>query len=258
MAFHYIYQGDNLEIMRNVIKSEFADLIYIDPPFYTNKVQHRNNKESYQDCFPCQQAYHDFIMIRIKEAYRILKSNGSFFLHIDYRESHYLKCLIDEVFGRGNFINEIIWAYDFGGRSRTRWATKHDSIFWYVKNLTDYTFNYEAIERIPYMAPGFVGPEKAKAGKALTDVWWHTIVGTNSKEKTGYPTQKPLGIINRIIQVHSNPNDICFDFFAGSGTLVESAALHNRSSISIDKNPQAIAHIKSRLGIYPNVEVLNL
>ena len=254
MAYHYIHEGDNLLFMQNM-DSELVDLIYIDPPFNTDKIQHRNYLESYDDRFSSSNTYKEFLWIRLEEAYRILKPHGSLFFHIDYREAHYSKILLDTIFGHDSFMNEIIWAYDYGARSKKRWSTKHDTIFWYVKNPKNYIFNYEAIDRIPYMAPDLVGPEKASKGKTPTDVWWHTIVGTNSKEKTGYPTQKPLGLINRIILVHSNPNDVCFDFFAGSGTFAVSAALHNRSSWSIDENPQAIAHIKKRLALFQYKEI---
>jgi len=180
----------------------------------------------------------------------VLKSNGSLFFHIDWREAHYCKIWLDKIFGRDNFINEIIWVYDYGARSKKKWSTKHDTIFWYAKNPKQYTFNYDEIERIPYMAPGLVGPEKAKRGKTITDCWWHTIVPTNGKEKTGYPTQKPLGIIERIIKVHSNPGDLVLDFFAGSGTIGEVCCKLNRSFILIDNNPEAISIIKKRLNKY--------
>ena len=150
---------------------------------------------------------------------------------MDYREVHYCKVLLDEVFGRDSFINEIVWAYDYGARSKSRWPAKHDNILWYAKDPEDYTFNYEDVDRIPYMAPGLVSPEKAARGKTPTDVWWHTIVPTNGREKTGYPTQKPLGIVERIVRVHSNPGDVVLDFFAGSGTTGEAAAKLGRGFI---------------------------
>ena len=156
--------------------------------------------------------------------------------------------LLDEVFGRDSFINEIVWAYDYGARSKSRWPAKHDNILWYAKDPDDYTFNYEDVDRIPYMAPGLVSPEKAARGKTPTDVWWHTIVPTNGKEKTGYPTQKPLGIMERIVRVHSNPGDVVLDFFAGSGTTGEAAAKLGRDFILVDNNPEAIRVMEKRLG----------
>ncbi len=256
-----IYHSDNLPILQS-LPSAFVDLIYIDPPFNTGKKQSRTQintiqssegdrtgfqgkryktvqlgTKAYDDTF---ENFEEFIKPRIDEAFRILKPNGSLFFHIDYREAHYCKIWLDELFGRDCFQNEIIWSYDYGARSKKRWSCKHDSIFWYSKHPTNYTFNYENIDRIPYMAPKLVGKAKAKRGKTPTDVWWHTIVSPNGKEKTGYPTQKPRGIIDRIIRVHSNEGETVCDFFAGSGTIGESAHALNRSAILVDKNPQAI------------------
>jgi site-specific DNA-methyltransferase (adenine-specific) len=155
--------------------------------------------------------------------------------------------LLDLIFTRESFMNEIIWAYDYGARQKTKWPTKHDNILWYAKDPKNYTFNYDAIDRIPYMSPGLVGPEKAALGKTLTDCWWSTIVHTNGKEKTGYPTQKPIAIINRIVKVHSNPGDLCMDFFAGSGTLGDSCINLGRNCILIDNNLDAIKIMEQRL-----------
>ena len=210
----------------------------------------------YSDKFESSDAYLQFLRPRFEEAYRVLHPHGSFFLHIDYREVHYCKVMLDEIFGRAAFMNEIIWAYDYGGRPKSRWPAKHDNILWYAKNPKHYTFNFDEMDRIPYMAPGLVGKEKAARGKTPTDVWWHTIVGTSSGEKTGYPTQKPLGILNRIVKVHSSPGDTLLDFFAGSGTLGEAAALHGRASILVDNNLPAIRIIMERLAFY-GVELVN-
>lgn len=256
---HRVYRGDNLDILINMIEDESVDLIYIDPPFNTGKKQIRQSETalterpktlSYPDDFPSMEEYISWLKRRVSEGWNKLKNTGSFFLHVDYRVSHYCKCMLDNVCGENNFMNEIIWAYDFGGRPTHRWSTKHDNIFWYVKDTAEYTFNFEKMERIPYMAPGLVGPLKAAMGKTPTDVWWHTIVPTNGNEKTGYPTQKPLGILNRIITIHSNPGDTIMDFFAGSGTTGESAAMHNRSSILIDQNPDAVDIIIKRMRFY--------
>jgi site-specific DNA-methyltransferase (adenine-specific) len=180
------------------------------------------------------------------EAYRILAPNGSLYFHIDYREVHYCKILLDLIFGRECFLNEIIWAYDYGARSKSKWPTKHDNILVYTKDPDNYIFNYEEMERIPYMAPGLVGPEKAARGKTPTDTWWHTIVPTNGKEKTGYPTQKPLGIIRRIIQASSPKNGLVMDFFAGSGTTGAACLELGRRFILIDNNPEAMDVMKKR------------
>lgn len=266
--------ADNMEYLPT-LPDGIADLVYIDPPFNTGRTQKLRSirtvragqgdagdrtgfggrryrtvevgASSYSDTFD---DYLAFLEPRLREAYRILKPEGSFFLHVDYREVHYCKVLLDEIFGRESFINEIIWAYDFGGRSKSRWPAKHDNILWYAKDPRNYTFNYDAIDRIPYMAPGLVGPEKAARGKTPTDVWWHTIVGTNSREKTGYATQKPLGVIERIVRVHSNPGDLIVDFFAGSGTTGEAAAKHGRGFLLVDDNPEAVRVMARRLGEY--------
>jgi len=259
--------GDNLRVLRS-LDDACIDLIYIDPPFNTGKQQARQQirveqdengdrvgfgGNRYQTTVLGERAYRDyfedylgFLEPRLKQAYRVLKTNGSLYFHIDYREVHYCKILLDDIFGRDCFLNEIIWAYDFGGRSKTRWPAKHDNILYYVKDPTNYTFNREEVDRIPYMAPGLVGKEKAARGKFPTDTWWHTIVGTNSKEKTGYPTQKPEGVLRRIVAASSNPNDLVLDFFAGSGTIGAVCLELKRRFILIDNNPQAIAVMRSR------------
>lgn len=259
--------GDNLTFLQNQ-SSESIDLIYIDPPFNTGHVQGRTQIKTVQDdngdrvgfggrsyktVSLGNRAYRDnfddflgFLEPRLVEAYRVLKPNGSLYFHIDYREVHYCKILLDGIFGRECFLNEIIWAYDYGGRSKKKWPAKHDNILYYAKDPQNYIFNYEDVERIPYMAPGLVGEEKAARGKFPTDTWWHTIVATNGKEKTGYPTQKPLGIIRRIIQASSNPGDRVLDFFAGSGTVGEVCLELGRLFTLVDNNPQAMEVMKKR------------
>jgi site-specific DNA-methyltransferase (adenine-specific) len=261
--------GDNLEVLGS-LEAESVHLIYIDPPFNTGKRQTRTRMRTVRDDFNGDRTgfqgrryrtvevstsgyddsfddYLAFLEPRFREAHRVLTSDGSFFLHVDFREVHYCKVLLDTIFSRESFINEIIWAYDFGGRSRRRWSPKHDTILWYAKDPGHYTFNYSEMDRIPYMAPGLVGEKKAARGKTPTDVWWHTIVGTNSREKTGYATQKPLGILTRIVKVHSNPGDLLLDFFAGSGSFGEAAARLGRGFILVDNNPEAIAVMVDRL-----------
>jgi len=263
-----IHLGDNLAVMRDWPGASF-DLIYIDPPFNTGKAQSRTQirtvrdedgdrtgfkgqryrtvrlgTKSYADVFD---DYLAFLEPRLIEAHRILKPAGSFFLHLDYREVHYAKVLLDAIFGRASFINEIIWAYDYGARATRRWSPKHDNILWYAKDPANYTYRYEDIDRIPYMAPGLVGPEKAARGKTPTDTWWNTIVSPNGREKTGYPTQKPLAIIERIIRVHSNPGDVVLDFFAGTGTLGEAAIRNGRSAVLIDSSEEAVRVMGKRL-----------
>ena len=238
-----IYFGDNLEILKR-IDDQSVSLIYIDPPFNTGKKQKRTqiktvrdpngsrkgfmgtsyntekiDTKKYSDSFD---DYESFIVPRLKEAHRILKPDGSLYFHIDYREVHYCRLWLDQIFGRECFLNEIIWAYDYGGKPKNKWPAKHDNILFYVKDPKNYYFKITDEDREPYMAPGLVGPEKAARGKLPTDTWWWSIVGTNSKERNGYPTQKPLAIINRIIRTSSRPGDLVMDFFAGSGTVGES------------------------------------
>lgn len=238
-----IIYADNLFFLKSC--KYCPQLIYIDPPFNTGKIRTKGNSFfKFDDTF---ENYLEFIRPRIEAGYSILDENGSFFLHVDPRESHYCKIILDEIFGRENFKNEIIWSYDFGGRSKNKWPSKHDVIFWYTKNSKHYTFNYNEMDRLPYMAPGLVGKEKAERGKTPTDVWWNTIVPTNGKEKTGYPTQKPLKILERILKIHTNPGDLVMDYFAGSGTTGYAAKLLNRSYVLVDKNIEAIRVMEERL-----------
>lgn len=239
-----IIQGDNLEVLKTLPDNEFS-LIYIDPPYNTGKTQ-KGRSGSYGDTFD---SLSDFLEPRLVEAHRVLHEHGSIFVHLDYREVHYVKVLMDQIFGRENFKNEIIWAYDYGARSKTRWPTKHDNILWYTKTPDTYTFNYDEMDRVPYMAPGLVGPEKAAKGKTPTDVWWQTVVPTNGPERTGYPTQKPVKLLERIIKIHSKPGDKVLDFFAGSGTTGVCAQACGRDGYLIDANPEAIKVMEKRLGI---------
>jgi site-specific DNA-methyltransferase (adenine-specific) len=263
--------GDNLPLLKT-IPSASVDLIYIDPPFNTGKTQVRHRISTVRDDHGDRTGfggrryktikigstgyidffsdYLDFLAPRLDEAYRILAPRGSLFFHIDAREVHYCKIVLDQLFGRDCFQNEIIWAYDYGARSKKKWPSKHDNILWYSKSPEDFTFNLDASDRIAYMAPSLVGAEKAERGKTPTDVWWNTIVPTNGPEKTGYATQKPLSVVERIVLVHSNPGDTCLDFFAGSGTLGEAAAKNGREFLMIDCNPDAIDVMKKRLEKY--------
>ena len=262
-----VFHADNLSVLRRM-PDACVDMIYIDPPFNTGRMQARTCLTTVRDdrgdrvgfkgqtyrtirgeTFSYNDRFDDFLGFlepRMVEAFRILKPHGSLFFHLDYREIHYCKVMLDEIFGRASFINEIIWAYDYGARSRKRWSPKHDNILWYAKDPEHYTFNYEDMDRIPYMAPDLVGPEKARRGKTPTDVWWHTIVSPNGKEKTGYATQKPRGIIDRIVKIHSRPGDLLCDFFAGSGTLGESALQLGRRAILVDESPDAIRVMEHR------------
>ncbi|HEX9202267.1 MAG TPA: site-specific DNA-methyltransferase [Acidobacteriaceae bacterium] len=283
MDLNRIVHGDNLEALGRMAAGSAA-LIYIDPPFNTGRRQTRLRMKTVRDEAgdrvgfggrryrtelidqadrPTDEiaGYADrfddflgFLRPRLVEAYRVLAPTGSLFFHIDYREVHYCKVMLDEIFdsrgkgsGRECFQNEIIWAYDYGARATKRWPAKHDNILWYTRDPERFTFNLGESDRIPYMAPGLVGAEKAARGKTPTDVWWHTIVSPTGKEKTGYATQKPLGLLERIVRVHSNPGDLVLDFFAGSGTAGEAAAKNGREFCLVDESAEAIAVMEKRL-----------
>ena len=264
-----ILHGDNLPLLRKM-QTESVSLIYIDPPFNTGKTQQRTRIQTildddgdrtgfggrrYRTTKLQQSGYNDrfddylgFLRPRLIEAHRILAANGSLFFHIDWRESARCRLLLEEIFGGAQHcINEIIWVYDFGARSKKRWSAKHDNIYWFAKNPQDYIYNYDAVDLIEYMSPGLVGKEKSEHGKRPTDAWWNTIVPTNGGEKTGYPTQKPLAILNRIVRVHSNQNDTVLDFFAGSGTTGVAAQQADRKFILMDENREAVDVMKKRL-----------
>jgi site-specific DNA-methyltransferase (adenine-specific) len=263
-----ILLGDNLEILPRFADGSFQ-LIYIDPPFNTGRAQTRKTLQTvasaegdragfqgrrYATKLLSERSYGDehddylaFLAPRLAHAHRLLAREGTLYFHIDYREAHYCKLLLDEIFGRECFLNEIVWAYDYGARTRRRWPAKHDTILVYVKDPDAYFFDSEEVDREPYMAPGLVTAEKAARGKLPTDVWWHTIVPTNGSEKTGYPTQKPEGIVRRMVAASSRPGDWCLDFFAGSGTLGAVASKLDRRFVLIDSNPDAVEVMRARL-----------
>lgn len=263
-----VIHGDNLPAI-SALPDESFRLIYLDPPFNTGRTQKRQaittqratdgartgfqgrsyetikgNLTQYDDTFT---DYWEFLEPRLEQAWRLLDERGTLYLHLDYREAHYAKVCLDALFGRDSFLNEIIWAYDYGARAQHRWPTKHDTILVYVKNPKKYYFDNESVDREPYMAPGLVTPEKVAKGKLPTDVWWHTIVSPTGKEKTGYATQKPGGILRRIIQASSAPGDWVLDFFAGSGTTGAVAAQLGRRFVLVDENPDAVAIMRERL-----------
>lgn len=265
----FVLFGDNMDFLPKFPTGAFQ-LIYIDPPFNTGRKQRRQSLKttrsddgtrvgfkgqsyatvkgaalSFDDEFA---DYWSFLEPRLEEAFRLLNDSGTLYLHLDYREVHYAKVLLDGLFGRECFLNEIIWAYDYGARSKSKWPAKHDNILVYVKNPHAYYFDSSTVDREPYMAPGLVTPEKAALGKLPTDVWWHTIVSPTGKEKTGYPTQKPEGIVRRMVAASSKPGDLVLDFFAGSGTLGAVAQQLDRRFLLIDSNPDAISVMKNRLG----------
>ena len=262
-----IHHADNLKVLAGYPDGHFA-LIYIDPPFNTGRSQVRTSwkatrvvrggrvafngkryaqvstgRRSFDDTF---EDYLAFLEPRLVEARRLLSPSGSLFVHLDFREVHYAKVMLDRIFGRASFLNEIIWAYDYGARTSKRWSPKHDNILWYARDPKRYTFNQDAADRVPYMAPGLVGAEKARRGKVPTDTWWHTIVSPTGKEKSGYPAQKPLGILERIVRVHSKRGDRLLDFFAGSGSFGDAADRNDRDCVLVDSSAAAIAVMKRR------------
>lgn len=271
-----VIRADNLSVLPGLDDGSFT-VIYLDPPFNTGRSQRRQTTTSvrsdsaramagfkglgyerirgdlyqYDDRF---EDYWEYLEPRLMHAWRLLADDGTLYLHLDYREAHYAKVLLDMLFGRESFLNEIIWAYDYGAKAKSRWPTKHDTILVYVKNPAAYHFDSSAVDREPYMAPGLVTPEKAALGKLPTDVWWHTIVSPTGREKTGYPTQKPEGILRRILQASSREGDWVLDFFAGSGTTGAVAAALGRRFVLIDQNPDAIAIMRARFAGLAGVE----
>ncbi len=275
MTTDVIIEGDCATVLLTLPDGEFQ-LIYIDPPFNTGAMQQRRTITTVRDedgdrtgfagrryrttetsrlgYLDVHDDYLGMLEPLLQQAKRLLTVSGTLYLHIDYRQAHAVKLLLDDIFGADAFLNELIWAYDFGGRARDRWPAKHDTIFVYVRTPGRHFFDQDAVERIPYLAPGLVGPEKAARGKLPTDVWWHTIVPTNGREKTGYPNQKPEGILRRIVQASSREGDRVLDFFAGSGTTGAVAHQLGRRFTLIDRNAEAIAIMRTRL---PHAQVVS-
>ncbi len=274
-----VIHADNLQVLE-ALDDASVDLIYIDPPFNTGKPQSRKvlrterhelgdrtgfkgaryrttqlKETRFADSF---ENFLAFLEPRLRHAHRVLKPTGSFYFHIDYREVHYCKVMIDGIFGRDCFLNEIIWAYDYGARTKRRWPAKHDNILVYVRDKDAYHFDTAEVDRIPYMAPGLVGAEKAARGKLPTDTWWHTIVSPTGKEKLGYPTQKPLGILDRIVRASCPRGGIVLDFFAGSGTSGDAALRADRRFLLVDTHMPAIDVMRRRFGGEPTVRFESL
>jgi site-specific DNA-methyltransferase (adenine-specific) len=265
-----VVEADNMAVLPGLPDESFA-MIYLDPPFNTGREQRRTTTRStlapngsrigfhgktYETVRTAMTAYDDvfadywaFLEPRLEQAHRLLRRDGTLYLHLDYREVHYAKVLLDALFGRDCFLNEIIWAYDYGARTTRRWPAKHDTILVYVKDKRAYHFDSVAVDREPYMAPGLVTPEKAARGKLPTDVWWHTIVSPTGREKTGYPTQKPEGLLRRMIQASTRPDDWVLDYFAGSGTTGAAARALGRRYLLVDSNPEAVRVMTTRLGV---------
>ena len=268
MVTNRVLHGDCLDAL-SAMPDASVDLVYIDPPFNTGRAQRRERLRTVQDeggdrtgfggrRYRTERVSRDagfddafddylgFLEPRLREARRVLAETGSLYLHVDYREVHYCKVLLDRIFGRDSFLNEIIWAYDYGARTTRRWPAKHDNILFYVKDPDRYHFDTSEVDRIPYMAPGLVGEEKAARGKLPTDTWWHTIVSPTGKEKLGYPTQKPLGVLRRIVRASCPPGGLVLDFFAGSGTAGAAALESGRRFLLVDSSEEAIAVMRRR------------
>lgn len=262
-----VHHGDNLDVLATFGDASF-DFIYVDPPFNTGRTQRRYRIRARRSATGTRTGfggnqyateaigssgfadrfddYAAFLEPRLAEARRVLTRHGGLMVHLDYREVHYVKVMLDTMFGRACFRNEIIWAYDYGARSTSRWSPKHDTILWYSRDPARYTFQPDESDRLPYMAPGLVSPEKRRRGKLPTDTWWNTIVSPTGKEKTGYPTQKPLAILERIVKVHTRPGDRLLDFFAGSGSFGDAADRHGRDVVLVDSSREAIRVMRKR------------
>lgn len=240
-----VVEADNADVLGRLPDASF-DLIYVDPPFNTGREQ-RRGALAYADAHA---DYLAFLRPRLERARELLAAHGTLYVHLDHREAHRVKLCLDEVFGEPSFLNELIWAYDYGGRPRNRWPAKHDTILVYVRERGKHWFDTTEVEREPYMAPGLVGPEKAARGKVPASVWWSTIVHTTGREKTGYPTQKPEAVVRRIVAASSRPGGWCLDFFAGSGTLGAAARSLGRRFVLVDSNPDAVAVMRRRLGAH--------
>ena len=263
-----VVEADNLDLLA-ALPDAVVDLAYADPPFATGAPRRlqsirlgAGDRErpgfrgratpyevtsdlAYDDGLPLPE-HLAALRARVVQVHRVLAPHGSLYLHVDWRTAHHVRLLLDEVFGAERFLNEIVWAYDYGGRARDRWPRKHDTILWYAKGDA-WTFERDAVDRIPYLAPGLVGPEKASRGKLPTDVWWMTIVPPGGRERTGYPTQKPLRLLERIVAASSRPGDLVLDPYAGSGTTGVAAARLGRRWLMADRNPDAVAIARRRL-----------
>jgi len=263
-----VLEADNLDVLR-AIPDGVVDLAYADPPFATGGHRRLSSIRTgegeqvrtgfggrpyhyrvvsdltWADDLPLG-THLESLALRLTEMRRVLADHGSLYLHVDWRTVHYVRLLLDGVFGAEHFLNEIVWAYDYGGRARDRWPRKHDTILWYAKG-DHWLFDRDAVDRIPYLAPGLVGPQKAARGKLPTDVWWMTIVPPASAERTGYPTQKPLRLLERIVAASSRPGDLVLDPYAGSGTTGVAAARHGRRWLLVDRNAEAIAIARGRI-----------
>lgn len=270
--------GDNLSVMVALLPEYEGriNLIYADPPFFTNrKFNARIGRgedsrkpgewklvEGYQDDWDDLDEYLDYLYQRLWLMYRLLAPNGTLYLHLDWHADAYARLILDELFGADNLLNEIVWVYHGPSPIRSAFNRKHDTILSYVKGK-DYTFNADAV-REPYnqntvntfkSSPkaGFGKVPDLERGKVPEDWWYFPVVARLHNERTGYPTQKPIVLLDRIVLASSNPGDIVADFFCGSGTTPFVAAKHGRRFIACDENSRAIHTTQSRLTDLKNV-----
>jgi len=291
-----LFYGENLEILRKFIPDNSVDLIYIDPPFHSKRNYYLLENQVFTDIWKWNNiseiefleilenknisnktknllknfenfleknnlfAYLVNLTLRISKMYRILKDSGSFYLHCDSSASHYLKLILDSIFGNQNFQNEIIWYYSAGVRGKKRWAKKHDTIFFYSKSQK-WTFNWKNILE-PFeskmtqwrYSQGKQQRKEIPQGKIPADVFEIQILNTMAKERNGYPTQKPEMLLEKIIKASSNEGETILDAYCGSGTTLVVAAKLNRNFIGIDNSETAIHVSQKRL---TNAKVLH-
>jgi DNA modification methylase len=252
-----LYRGDMLDVA-SLLEPESFRLIYLDPPFLTGRQRIGSKTEyTYDDRWKGKlDAYLPWLETRLKAFAPLLQQGGSMVLHLDWRAAHYAKVMLDEIFGHENFINEIIWHYTGGGRSKTRFSCKHDTLLWYARKQKPY-FDIDAV-RVPYKeTSGYArGGIRAASGRKylpnpkgtpVDDVWDIPIINPMASERVGYPTQKPKILLQRIIAALSAPGELVGDFCCGSGTTLVCAELMGRRWVGSDQSPKALECTTSRL-----------
>ena len=271
MELNNVYSGDCFECMKE-LGDESVDLVYMDPPFYTQttqKLSDRNGQEySFTDSWKDMSQYIDYIETRLKECKRVLKYTGSIFVHCDRNASHYLKLSLDRVFGEENFQSEIVWSYKRWSNSKKGLLNNHQIIFFYSKTgnfkfntiYTDYseTTNVDQIlqdrvrdengkSKYKTDSNGDVVIGQAKRGVPLSDVWEIPYLNPKAKERVGYPTQKPIILLEQIIKLVTDKNDVVLDPFMGSGTTLVASKILNRQYIGFDISKEALSLTEDRL-----------
>jgi DNA modification methylase len=261
--------GDNLDVLASLPDGS-VDLIYIDPPFGTGTIRRGGHDSShrYRDVPGDPSRYVAWLHERLAQSRRVLSSHGSLFVHLDYRTVHYVKVELDTIFGRDRFINELIWCYSVGGKSRRSFGRKHDTILWYSRTA-EYAFFPDAVKvprksgshmRVVQTEDGELVQEKTdrKSGKVyryplsagkVPEDWWTDIeiLNRGDAERTGWPTQKPERLLERIIQSTTTPGALVADWFCGSGTTGVVAQRLDRRFVLVDRESHAIACAQARL-----------